>query len=102
MVLSMITLDGIMQGPGGPQEDPSDGFEFGDWIIPYGDEIYRAALQDELQPAEYLLGRKTFDLAIQNGCEMISKPANMEGDSDTRGSFYDCAGNYWSVSTQTK
>jgi PhnB protein len=44
---------------------------------------------------------KTFDLAIQNGCEIIEEPINKEGDPDMRGSFYDCAGNYWSVSTQT-
>lgn len=44
---------------------------------------------------------KTFNLAINNGCEIIEKPVNKDGDPDTRGSFYDCAGNYWSVSTQT-
>ncbi|WP_373519884.1 VOC family protein [Pricia sp.] len=44
---------------------------------------------------------KTFDLAINNGCETIEKPVNKEGDPDTRGSFYDFAGNYWAVSTQT-
>jgi PhnB protein len=43
---------------------------------------------------------KTFAKAIENGCEMIEKPNNKPGDPDTRGSFYDCAGNYWSVSTQ--
>lgn len=42
----------------------------------------------------------TFSLAVKNGCEIIEEPKNREGDSDTRGSFYDCAGNYWSVSTQ--
>jgi PhnB protein len=43
---------------------------------------------------------KTFDMAIQNGCKIIDKPINRKGDPDTRGSFYDFAGNYWSVSTQ--
>ncbi|GAA5038575.1 extradiol dioxygenase [Marivirga lumbricoides] len=43
---------------------------------------------------------KTFDLAIKNGCEAIEKPINKGDDPDTRGSFYDCAENYWSVSTQ--
>ncbi len=43
---------------------------------------------------------KTFDLAIENGCEIIEEPMNKEGDPDTRGSFYDFAGNYWAVSTQ--
>lgn len=44
---------------------------------------------------------KTFDKAIQNGCVEIEKPINKQGDPDTRGSFYDFAGNYWAVSTQT-
>ncbi|NJK97220.1 MAG: VOC family protein [Bacteroidales bacterium] len=44
---------------------------------------------------------KTFDKAIENGCEIIEKPINKQGDPDTRGSFYDFAGNYWSVSTQS-
>lgn len=43
---------------------------------------------------------KTFDKAIKNGCEIIEKPINKPGDPDTRGSFYDFAGNYWAVSTQ--
>ena len=44
---------------------------------------------------------KTFDKAIENGCVIIEKPINKQGDPDTRGSFYDFAGNYWAVSTQT-
>jgi len=44
---------------------------------------------------------KTFDKAIKNGCEIIEKPINKKGDPDTRGSFYDYAGNYWAISTQT-
>lgn len=44
---------------------------------------------------------KTFNLAMDKGCEIIEQPINKAGDPDTRGSFYDCSGNYWSVSTQT-
>ena len=44
---------------------------------------------------------KIFNLAVENGCEMIEMPINKPGDSDTRGAFYDFAGNYWAVSTQT-
>ena len=44
---------------------------------------------------------KTFNKAIENGCAVIEKPINKPGDPDTRGSFYDFAGNYWAVSTQT-
>ena len=62
IVLSMITLDGVKQAPGGPQEDTSNGFEYGGWVAPYGDEVYNEVVRKELQPADYLLGRKTFDI----------------------------------------
>jgi dihydrofolate reductase len=62
IVLSMITLDGVMQAPGGPKEDTSGGFEYGGWTAPYTDEAFGKALQEELKPADYLLGRKTFDI----------------------------------------
>lgn len=42
----------------------------------------------------------TYRRAIENGCTAISEPVNQPGDPDTRGSFYDTAGNHWSVSTQ--
>ena len=62
IVLSMITLDGVMQGPGGPEEDTSGGFEYGGWVAPYDDDVYGKVVEKELQPADYLLGRKTFDI----------------------------------------
>ena len=59
----MITLDGVMQAPGGPKEDTSGGFKYGGWTEPYGDEVYGKVVQKELkQPADYLLGRKTFEI----------------------------------------
>ena len=58
----MITLDGVMQAPGGPQEDTSNGFKYGGWTAPYGDEEYGKVVQEELKPADYLLGRKTFEI----------------------------------------
>lgn len=58
----MISLDGVMQAPGGPKEDKSGGFKYGGWTSPYGDEAYGKAVQEELKPADYLLGRKTFEI----------------------------------------
>lgn len=59
----MITLDGVMQAPGGPKEDTSEGFKYGGWTAPYGDKVYHKVVQKELsQPADYLLGRKTFEI----------------------------------------
>ena len=58
----MITLDGVLQGPGSPEEDTSGGFRYGGWVAPYTDEVYDKVVQKELEPAEYLLGRKTFEI----------------------------------------
>jgi len=62
IVLSMITLDGVMQAPGGSKEDASEGFKYGGWVEPYGDKAYGKVVREELKPAEYLLGRKTFEI----------------------------------------
>ncbi|MEP6750322.1 MAG: dihydrofolate reductase family protein [Bacteroidota bacterium] len=63
IVLSMITLDGVMQAPGGRKEDSSGGFKYGGWTEPFGDETFDKVVQKELkQPADYLLGRKTFEI----------------------------------------
>ncbi|MES2375914.1 MAG: dihydrofolate reductase family protein [Bacteroidota bacterium] len=61
-VLSFITLDGVMQAPGGPEEDSSNGFKYGGWTAPYGDESSGETMQKILAPADLLLGRKTFDI----------------------------------------
>ena len=62
-VLEHISLDGVIQGPGGPDEDPSGGFAYGGWIAPYSDEILGAALREQMnRPFDLLLGRKTFDI----------------------------------------
>lgn len=59
----MITLDGVMQAPGGPEEDISGGFKYGGWAAPYGDEVGGKVVQNELHvAADYLLGRKTFEI----------------------------------------
>ncbi len=62
IVLSMISLDGVMQAPGGPKQDTSGGFKYGGWVAPFGDEAYGKVVQKEMKPADYLLGRKTFKL----------------------------------------
>lgn len=62
VVISMITLDGVLQAPGGPEEDTSSGFKFGGWVAPYGDEVYDKVLEKLMKPADYLLGRKTFEI----------------------------------------
>lgn len=62
IVLSFITLDGVMQGPGGREEDTSSGFEYGGWVAPYTDEVSGKVMHKLLEPADLMLGRKTFDI----------------------------------------
>ena len=64
IVLSFITLDGVMQAPGGPDEDTSSGFKYGGWTAPYFYEADEAAgefMAKHMKPADLLLGRKTFE-----------------------------------------
>jgi len=62
IVISMITIDGVMQAPGGPEEDTSGGFKYGGWVAPYTDEVGGKVVQKQMQPTDYLLGRKTFEI----------------------------------------
>ncbi|MFF7110176.1 dihydrofolate reductase family protein [Pseudomonas sichuanensis] len=63
IVAAFITLDGVMQAPGGPQEDESGGFTHGGWIPPLADEAFGQAMQTLFsQPFELLLGRRTYDI----------------------------------------
>ena len=63
IVLEHITLDGVIQAPGGPDEDTSNGFAHGGWIAPYSDEVLGTALRKQMNSTfDLLLGRKTFDI----------------------------------------
>jgi dihydrofolate reductase len=63
IVFEHITLDGIIQSPGGPEEDTSNGFAYGGWSMPYSDDRIGAALIKKMNaPFDLLLGRKTFDI----------------------------------------
>lgn len=62
IVITMITLDGVMQAPGGPEEDTSGGFEYGGWTAPYVEANGSEFFAKNMQPVEYLLGRKTFEI----------------------------------------
>jgi dihydrofolate reductase len=62
IVLTFISLDGVMQAPGGPEEDPSGSFKYGGWSAPYGDEVSGKVMQKQMEPTDILLGRKTFEI----------------------------------------
>jgi dihydrofolate reductase len=65
IIQEFITLDGVMQAPGGPDEDTTSGFKYGGWTAPYfndADEQGNSMMGKWMQPADLLLGRKTFDI----------------------------------------
>lgn len=63
ITLSFITLDGVMQAPGGPEEDTSGGFKYGGWTVPYMDEYGGKIMLEQMgHPYDLLLGRKTYDI----------------------------------------
>lgn len=62
-VLEFVSLDGVIQAPGGPKEDSSGGFEYGGWTAPHSDAVKGAAMKKQMKaPADVLLGRKTFEM----------------------------------------
>ena len=63
IVTTFLTLDGVMQAPGGPEEDPSDGFAYGGWSVNYWDDVMaRFQAQAMRGPFDLVLGRKTYDI----------------------------------------
>lgn len=64
IVSAFVSLDGVMQAPGGPEEDPTGGFDYGGWTFPYSDEVTGEALMSGIfaRPYDLLLGRMTYDI----------------------------------------
>src|SRR5687767_12765223 len=63
IVLTFLSLDGVMQGPGGPTEDTSGNFTYGGWTVPYFDEFLGNIMDEQMgKPFDLLLGRKTFEI----------------------------------------
>jgi dihydrofolate reductase len=63
IVLEFITLDGVIQAGGGPEEDTSGGFAYGGWIAPYSDDVLGTVIQRQMNmPFDLLVGRTTFEI----------------------------------------
>src|SRR5438309_3393625 len=63
IVLSFITLDGVMQAPGGPEEDPTGGFRYGGWAVPYFADLPGKTMAEQMsRPFDLFLGRKTYEI----------------------------------------
>ena len=66
--LEFVSLDGVMQAPGGPEEDTSGGFEYGGWISPHTEIVSSAAITKQMNlPFDLLLGRKTLTYGHNSG-----------------------------------
>ncbi len=62
-ILTFVTLDGVMQGPGGPEEDSSGGFEHGGWARKCWDKVMEQVMREAMaEPYDLLLGRKTYEI----------------------------------------
>jgi dihydrofolate reductase len=83
IIVEFMSLDGVTQAPGGPEEDTSDGFKFGGWLAPYGDQDLNSALEFTYgKPYDLLLGRKTYDIFAGYWPQFAEKNKDKSGQAD--------------------
>ncbi|TAK89572.1 dihydrofolate reductase [Patescibacteria group bacterium] len=81
IVLTFLSLDGVMQAPGGPDEDTSGGFKYGGWTVPYWDDFSGEVMSQQMNGSyDLLLGRKTYDIFAnywpKQGPDTLGAPFN--------------------------
>ncbi|SFF01799.1 dihydrofolate reductase family protein [Blastococcus tunisiensis] len=80
VVTTFVTLDGVMQAPGGPGEDPSRGFSYEGWLVPHFDEVLGEQMNAWFAGAQdFLLGRGTYDIFYASWPKMISDDPVSQG-----------------------
>jgi len=78
IVAAFVSLDGVMQAPGGPEEDPTSAFAYGGWVFPHWDEIVDAAMGESFgRPFDLLLGRKTYEIFAAHWPHTDEPPADL-------------------------
>lgn len=78
---AFVSLDGVMQAPGGPEEDPAGGFKYGGWTATHWDDVIGAAMDETLStPFDLLLGRKTYDIFAAYWPHLDVDPATSKFD----------------------
>lgn len=81
-VAAFLSLDGVMQAPGGPEEDPTGEFRFGGWLVPHFDEVSGAAAGESFAaPFDLLLGRKTYDIFAAHWPHVQQDPTASDFDA---------------------
>ena len=79
IVGAFVSLDGVMQAPGGPDEDRSGGFEFGGWVQPYFDEAGEKVMRESFDhPFALVLGRRTYDIFAAYWPAVKTEPGTLD------------------------
>lgn len=90
-----LSLDGVMQAPGGPEEDPTGGFAYGGWTVPYWDDALAEAMEAAFsRPFDLLLGRRTYDIFAAHWPHVATEPGAEgyePGEADIATKFNDAA-----------
>jgi dihydrofolate reductase len=80
VVTTFLTLDGVVQAPGGPGEDPSGGFAYEGWLVPFFDDVLGSQMDEWFAGAQdFLLGRGTYDIFYASWPQMISDDPVSQG-----------------------
>src|SRR5262245_38871766 len=85
IAITQISIDGVMQGPGGPEEDPSNGFTHGGWAMLFGDDVLQQVISETIAGEfDLLLGRKTYEIWVGYWPKHLDNPIGKAFDKATK------------------